>query len=185
MSNHHRPCRPQHHPKRMNCLRGLRGISLRFAHTGGSKRSTVQGELALWPAPSAQARKPPTVRQRREAGSVGHWLRLRGRSTTSRRRPVGSRLPRPIMSSRRWVWPSSCRANPMRDGRLRTMTNVKPDHAARKRGELSGDGVGRRLSPVIDARRRLHARRRATGGSNASRVGPRDPRYEYLTRSYD
>jgi hypothetical protein len=41
-------------------------------------------ELALRPASSAQAQDPPTARQRREAGSEGHWLRLRGRCTTPR-----------------------------------------------------------------------------------------------------
>ena len=40
-------------------------------------------ELALRPASSAQARKPPTARESREAGSGGHWLRLWGRSITS------------------------------------------------------------------------------------------------------
>ena len=40
-------------------------------------------ELALRPASSASARMPPTARKRREAGSGSHWLRLRGRCTTS------------------------------------------------------------------------------------------------------
>ena len=65
------------------------------------------------------------------------------------------------------------------------MTTTKRDNAARKRGELSRDGVGRRLSPAIDARRRLNAERRRTPGTSASHVDPRDPRYEYLTRSHD
>ncbi|MFL5861798.1 MAG: hypothetical protein ACJ780_13625 [Solirubrobacteraceae bacterium] len=65
------------------------------------------------------------------------------------------------------------------------MAGTKRNDLARKRGELSHDGVGRRLSPAIDARRRLNADRRGGGASRASRVGPRDPRYDYLTRSYD
>jgi len=65
------------------------------------------------------------------------------------------------------------------------MTGTKRNEIARKRDELSHDGVGRRLSPAIDARRRLNAHRRGAGGSSASRVGPRDPRYDYLTRSHD
>jgi hypothetical protein len=65
------------------------------------------------------------------------------------------------------------------------MAGSKRIDIARKRGELSHDGVGRRLQPAIDARRRLNAQRRGAGGTSASRVGPRDPRYDYLTRSHD
>jgi hypothetical protein len=65
------------------------------------------------------------------------------------------------------------------------MAGTKRNELARKRGELSHDGVGRRLSPAIDARRRLNTQRRGAGGSSASRVGPRDPRYDYLTQSHD
>jgi len=65
------------------------------------------------------------------------------------------------------------------------MTSTKRDDAARRRGEFSRDGVGRRLSLAIDARRRLNAQRRGTAGTSASHVGPRAPRYDYLTRSHD
>jgi hypothetical protein len=65
------------------------------------------------------------------------------------------------------------------------MAGTKRNDLARKRGELSHDGVGRRLSPAIDARRRLNAHRRGAGGTSASHVGPRNPRYDYLTRSHD
>jgi hypothetical protein len=113
-------------------------------------------------------------------------LRLRGRSTIStggaRRlaaaspimcdRPLGIALFLPVRIQRR-------------DGRLRSMAGTKRNDIARKRGELSHDGVGRRLSPAIDARRRLNAHRRGAGWASASHVGPRDPRYDYLTRSYD
>jgi len=65
------------------------------------------------------------------------------------------------------------------------MTSTPRNKAARRRGEFNRDGVGRRLSPAIDARRRLNAQRRGTGGTSASYVGPRDPRYDYLTQSHD
>jgi len=65
------------------------------------------------------------------------------------------------------------------------MTSIKRDDVARKRGELSRDGVGRRLSPAIDARRRPNAIRRGAACNNASHVGPRDPRFDYLTHSHD
>ncbi len=65
------------------------------------------------------------------------------------------------------------------------MTGTKRDEVARKRGELSHDGVGRRLSPAIDARRRLNAHRGGVSGISAGRFGPRDPRYDYLTQPHD
>ncbi len=65
------------------------------------------------------------------------------------------------------------------------MTSTTRDDAARRRGEFSRDGVGRRLSPAIDARRRLNGQRRGTAGTSARPVGPRDPRYDYLTQSHD
>ena len=65
------------------------------------------------------------------------------------------------------------------------MASMRRDDVARKRGELSHDGVGRRLSPAIDARRRLNAHRRGAGATSTTRFGPRDPRYGYLTRSVD
>jgi hypothetical protein len=65
------------------------------------------------------------------------------------------------------------------------MAGTKRKDLARKRGELSHDGAGRRLSPAIDARRRLNAHQRGAGGSSTSHIGPRDPRYDYLIRSHD
>lgn len=65
------------------------------------------------------------------------------------------------------------------------MTRNKRADAARKRGELSHDGVGRRLSPAIDARRRLNAHRQRPAGTSASPFAPRAPRYDYLTRPHD
>jgi hypothetical protein len=65
------------------------------------------------------------------------------------------------------------------------MTSTKRDDVARKRGELSRDGVSRRLSPAIDGQRRLNSQRRGAARNNASHVGPRDPHYEYLTDSHD
>ena len=65
------------------------------------------------------------------------------------------------------------------------MAGTKRDELARRRGELSHDGVGRRLLPASDARRRLNADRRGAGRTSASHVGPRNPSYHYLTRSRD
>jgi hypothetical protein len=65
------------------------------------------------------------------------------------------------------------------------MTSSKRDDVARKRGELSRDGVGRRLSPAIDARRRLNAQRASATGTSARRFGPSDRRHDYLMDSHD
>ena len=65
------------------------------------------------------------------------------------------------------------------------MTNSKRDDIARKRGEFSRDGVGRRLSPAVDVRRRLNAQRPSTAGTSARRFGPSDPRHDYLMHSHD
>jgi hypothetical protein len=65
------------------------------------------------------------------------------------------------------------------------MTSIKRDVAAREQGELNRTSVGRRLSPAIDARRRLNGRRPDSPWIGARQVGPRDPRYEYLTHAHD
>jgi hypothetical protein len=65
------------------------------------------------------------------------------------------------------------------------MAGSKRNDMAHKRGQLSHDGVARRLSPAIDARRRLNAHQHGARGSSVSHFGPRDPRYDYLTRSHD
>ena len=64
------------------------------------------------------------------------------------------------------------------------MTSIKRDDAARRRGELHRDRIGRRLSPTIDARWRLNAPRPASALST-SRVARDDPRYMYLAEPHD
>jgi hypothetical protein len=65
------------------------------------------------------------------------------------------------------------------------MRSSERDRAARRRGELSRDSVDRRLSPAIDAKRRLNANRPSRVWISASGVGGSDPRYAHLTRSRD
>ena len=64
------------------------------------------------------------------------------------------------------------------------MTNIKRDDKARRRGELSRDSTGRRLSRSIDAQRRLNAPP-AVATLSASRVVQGDPRYAYLAEPHD
>jgi hypothetical protein len=66
---------------------------------------------------------------------------------------------------------------------VKTMTRTDHDWAARRREELARDRGSRRVSSAIDARRRLTAR--ATRHVRTNPLGPSDPRYAYLTRTYD
>jgi hypothetical protein len=66
------------------------------------------------------------------------------------------------------------------------MTRTEHNRAARRRGELTHDRGSLRLSPAIDAQRRLNSRRAAGSRTKADPVGPSDPRHAYLKqRSYD
>ena len=65
------------------------------------------------------------------------------------------------------------------------MTQTEHNSAARRRGELTRDRGSRRLSPAIDAQRRLNARR-ADGTPTNARAGSANDRGDaYLSRSYD
>jgi len=59
------------------------------------------------------------------------------------------------------------------------MTSIKRDNVQRKHGKFDRDRVGR-PSPATAAQRRLSAAR-----ESPSHVGPRDPRFGYLTQSHD
>ena len=78
----------------------------------------------------------------------------------------------------------SCDAIEGREG-LKTMTLTQHDLAARRRGERNRDRASLRLSPAIDAKRRLNARRAHGTRTKADPFGPSDPGHAHLTRSYD
>ena len=65
------------------------------------------------------------------------------------------------------------------------MTRTQQDWAARRRGELARDHRPRRVSAAIDTQRRLNAQPSRGTRTKADSVGPSDPRYAYLTRTYD
>jgi hypothetical protein len=62
------------------------------------------------------------------------------------------------------------------------MTRTEHNAAARRRGELTGDRGSRRLSPAIDAQRRLNARQADATPTDTDPFSPNDRRYAYLTR---
>jgi hypothetical protein len=64
------------------------------------------------------------------------------------------------------------------------MTSSRQDWAARTRGELNRERGSRRLSPVINAQRRLTDGRPGGAWNKAGPLGLSDPRYAYLTRSH-
>lgn len=65
------------------------------------------------------------------------------------------------------------------------MARTEHDPAARRRGELTCDRGSLRLSPSIDARRRLNIRGPDGPRTKADPHDPRDGRYAYLVRSHD
>jgi hypothetical protein len=66
---------------------------------------------------------------------------------------------------------------------VKTMTRTEHHRAARRREELARDRGLRRVSSAIDAQRRFTAR--AARDDRANPLGPSDPRYAYLTRTYE
>ena len=65
------------------------------------------------------------------------------------------------------------------------MTRTEHNWAARRRGELTRDRGSLRLSPAMDAQRRLNTRRADGPRTKADPHGPSDPRYADLTRAHD
>jgi hypothetical protein len=76
---------------------------------------------------------------------------------------------------------------PERARGFKTMAAKTQDWATRKRRELEleRDRDSRRRSAAIAAKLRLNARRMGCAGVKADPLGPRDPRFGYLARSYD
>jgi len=65
------------------------------------------------------------------------------------------------------------------------MTRTEQNWAAGRRGERNRDRTIHQVSSAIDARRRLNARRADGPRTKPHPIGPGDPRYAYLARSYD
>lgn len=160
---------------------------LRFGCVIAVNGSTVVGELALRPGFSPQARVPPTARCASRGGRPGLLVLTAGLACRSAGVTPPARWPRPNPVERA----GGSRPLPLRvvstegwEG-WKTVTRTEQDRAARRRGELARDRGSRRVSSAIDAQRRLHARRERGTPTKADPVGPSDPRYAYLTRTYD
>jgi hypothetical protein len=127
---------------------------------------------------SAQAGQPPTALKCCKAGSGATGvLLLRAFSVDA---VASSTMPGALGLA------CCCRAIPTRERRrVRAVTNIKSAVVQRKRGELRRNAVGRRATPVTAARRRLGATGPGGARDSASHLGPRDPRFDYLTHSHD
>lgn len=159
-------------------------LSSPAAHTGAFNRSTVSRELALRLAAPAQARQPPTTRERREAGSGVTGFATAGLVYFFHGRRPWAR----VSFAHRACWPVRSRCFlPCDSNQGQEVEEVdeqtRPQGYAR-RGSLAG-GVSRRLSPTIEARRRLNAQRPGAAGTGRSFIGPRDPRCDYLAQVHD
>ena len=74
-------------------------------------------------------------------------------------------------------------ASPSSATQPNTITSETQNWAARTRRER--DRASRQRSRALAARRRLHAQRSDCAGVKADPFAPREPRFAYLTRSYD
>jgi hypothetical protein len=79
------------------------GLNLRIAHTTAQIGVLSGGELALRPASSPQARKPPTVRTRREAGSGATGCDCGAGPLFDGRRPAARGRFAPSCAIARWA----------------------------------------------------------------------------------
>jgi hypothetical protein len=92
----------------------------------------------------------------------------------------------PIWLNARGFFPSSLRVAPIEGWEgSEGMTRTEREPAARRRGELARDHGSRKVSSAVDAKRRLNVRRARGIPTKTVPVGPSDPRYAYLTRTYD
>ena len=100
------------------------------------------------------------------------------------RQPLG--LPRPYVIDRSGPRRVRFGVDPERDRKApNTMRTKTQNWAARTRRELARDPDSRRRSEAIATRRSLNARRTDRAGIKADRFGPGDPRFAYLTRTFD
>jgi len=74
----------------------------------------------------------------------------------------------------------------IRTGMFKTMTHTTSDRAVRRRPRVGGDHGSSTRSPVIGTDRSRQSAHRAGGTKTETDPhGPSDPRFAYLTRSFD
>jgi hypothetical protein len=148
------------------------------------RRSTVVHELALRPGFSAQARMPSTALRAPRGVRRGLLVLTAGSVPYFYRRYATGTVASPLHERAGVLTLLLPRGPRQRDREgLKILTRTEHNWAARRRGELTRDRGSRRLSPTIDARRRLNARRAVGTRTKADPFGPNDSRYAWLTRS--
>jgi hypothetical protein len=154
-----------------------------------SRWAPRSGERSYQVRPIHRRLRPRSTLQREDTGSPGsdlRWVRPRSshRAYASRRKASAPEIQHRDLNARGASPQPSARTQ--YDGKAsKTMTHRRQDLGARRRGELDRDRGSRRLSQAIDAKRRLNDRRADSPRTKPHPVGPSDPRYGYLTRSYD
>jgi diacylglycerol O-acyltransferase / wax synthase len=147
--------------------------------TPSAKPHASSNAIAATP-PNVAASRAPTRLETRQAGvrPAAHSRPAGARRPSRPPQTTGGRRTRTASPSRNPGSPLAHDASPD--------TSTPSDIAGADRGaELSRDRVRRRPSQAVDARRRLSTQRPNTTGTNASRFGPSDLRFDYLTRSHD
>ena len=141
-------------------------------HASSNAIAATPPNVGASPAPTHPETRQPAVR------SAAHSRPAGARRPSRPPRSTPGRRTRTASPSRNPGSPLAHDASPE--------ASTPGDIAGADRGaEFSRDRVGRQLSQAVDARRRLTAQRRSPTGTSASRFGPSDPRYDYLSRSYD
>ena len=162
--------------------RGLFEIRVRKHRMG----STVVCELALRPGFSPQARMPPTAHYASRGVRRGLLVLTAEPAACSTGVTPPARWPRPNLAKRAGVIALFLARGPSRGlGRHEDVTRTEHERAARRRGELVRDHGSRNVFSAIDAQGRLNARSAHGTRTKTVPVGPRDPRYAYLTRWYN
>jgi hypothetical protein len=129
--------------------------------------------------PNVGASPAPTHPETRQAAA----------RSTAHSRPAGARRPsRPPRSTpdrrTRTASPSRNPSSPLAHDAPPETSRPSDIAGADHGAEFGRARVGRQLQ-AVDGRRRLTAQRRRPTGTSASRFGPSDPRYDYLSRTYD
>src|SRR5205085_3483813 len=147
-------------------------------------------QCGLRAAPAARRRRPSLDATDGATAPRGakraNWILTVGLVLTSYRRdsanPGGCVPIHGSLRARRWCVPERS----IRTGMFKTMTPRTQDRAVRRRPHVGGDHGSSTRSPAIGTDQRRQSAHRAGGTrTETDPHGPSDPRFAYLTRSFD
>lgn len=157
---------------------------------GGADSAPRKGVLSKDSWSCGQDPQPKSECHRRRIRATRREARARGFDCRARWGPCGSNPTSPLVFSppddARGFSPSFFRAAPIEGWEGRNVIMPTERNLARRRGgEEDRERRSRRVSQAVDAQRRLNIRRADDTWTTAPPVGPRAPRYAYLTDSHD